>query len=102
MEYRLASSYHMTPLVLCARGDGVLNHRVEVFGESSGCGATSSERSSGTCIQTVELRPDTDVEITVVALSGAILASEKSGAATLVGDFAVRVVDGLLLGLSAR
>jgi len=53
-------------------------------------------------IETGELRPDTDIEVAVLALSGAIMAREKSADATLDGEFAARVVDGLLLGLSAR
>ena len=51
-------------------------------------------------VETGELRPDTDVEIAMLTLTGAIMAQEKDG--TLDGDFAVRLVDGLLLGLSAR
>jgi len=53
-------------------------------------------------IQTGELRPDTDVEIAMLTLTGAIMAQEKSAAGTLDGDFAARLVDGLLLGCSAR
>lgn len=49
-----------------------------------------------------ELRPDTDVEIARLALTGTILAKEKSAASELNGDFAARVVDELLLGLAAR
>jgi AcrR family transcriptional regulator len=44
-------------------------------------------------IETGELRPDTDVEIASL---------EKSQDGTFNGDFAARLVDGLLLGLSAR
>ena len=51
-------------------------------------------------VETGELRPDTDVEIAMLTLTGAIMAQEKDG--ILDGDFAVRLVDGLLLGLSAR
>jgi AcrR family transcriptional regulator len=50
--------------------------------------------------ETGELRPDTDVEIAMLTLTGAIMAQEKDG--TLDSDFAVRLVDGLLQGLSAR
>ena len=50
--------------------------------------------------ETGELRPDTDVEIAMLTLTGAIMAQEKDG--ILDGDFAVRLVDGLLQGLSAR
>jgi len=53
-------------------------------------------------IETGELRPDTDVEISMLTLTGAIMAQEKSAAGTLDGDFAARLVDGLLLGCSAR
>jgi AcrR family transcriptional regulator len=53
-------------------------------------------------IETGELRPDTDVEVAMLTLTGAIMAQEKSEDGTLDGDFAVRLVDGLLLGLSAR
>ena len=50
--------------------------------------------------ETGELRPDTDVEIAMLTLTGAIMAQEKDG--TFDDDFAVRLVDGLLQGLSAR
>jgi AcrR family transcriptional regulator len=53
-------------------------------------------------VQTGELRPDTDVEIAMLTLTGAIMAQEKTPDGTLDGDFATRLVDGLLLGLSAR
>ena len=53
-------------------------------------------------IQTGELRPDTDVEIAMMTLTGVIMAQEKSQDGTLDDDFATRLVDGLLLGLSAR
>jgi AcrR family transcriptional regulator len=53
-------------------------------------------------VETGELRPDTDVEIAMLTLTGAIMAQEKSADGTLDGDFAVRLVDGLLQGLSAR
>jgi len=48
-------------------------------------------------VETGELRPDTDVEIAM--LTGAIMAQEKDG--TFDDDFAARLVDGLLQGLSA-
>jgi AcrR family transcriptional regulator len=51
-------------------------------------------------VQTGELRPGTDVEIAMLTLTGAIMAQEKDG--TLDDEFATRLVDGLLLGLSAR
>jgi AcrR family transcriptional regulator len=52
-------------------------------------------------IETGELRPDTDVEIAMLTLTGVIMAHEKD-AGTLDEEFATRLVDGLLLGLSAR
>jgi AcrR family transcriptional regulator len=52
-------------------------------------------------IETGALRPDTDVEVAQLALLGSVMAREKSEAA-LDGDFAARVVDGLLLGLAQR
>jgi len=53
-------------------------------------------------IQTGELRPDTDVEIAMLTLTGVIMAHEKTPDREFDGDFAARLVDGLLLGLSAR
>jgi len=53
-------------------------------------------------IETGELRPDTDVEIAMLTLTGAIMAQEKSPDGTFDDDFPVRLVDGLLQGLSAR
>jgi AcrR family transcriptional regulator len=56
-------------------------------------------------IETGELRPDTDVEIALLALTGVVLAKEKSAAGSpdaLNDEFATRVVDGVLLGLAAR
>ena len=53
-------------------------------------------------VETGELRPDTDVEIAMLQLTGAIMAQEKSQAGMLDDDFAARLVDGLLHGLSAR
>jgi AcrR family transcriptional regulator len=52
-------------------------------------------------IGTGELRPDADAEVAVLALTGAVMAKEKSADASLDGDFAARVVDGLLRGLAA-
>ncbi len=52
-------------------------------------------------VETGELRPDTDVEIAMLTLTGAIMAHEKD-AGTLDDEFAARLVDGLLLGLSTR
>ena len=53
-------------------------------------------------VETGELRPDTDVEIAMLTLTGAIMAQEKSPDGTFDGDFPARLVDGLLQGLSAR
>jgi hypothetical protein len=53
-------------------------------------------------VQTGELRPGTDIEIAMLTLTGAIMAHEKNPDGTFDGDFAGRLVDGLLLGLSAR
>ncbi len=53
-------------------------------------------------IENGELRPDTDVEIAMLTVTGAIMAQEKSLDGTFDGDFAARLVDGLLLGCSAR
>ena len=53
-------------------------------------------------VETGELRPDTDVEIAMLSLTGAIMAQERALDGTLDGAFATRLVDGLLLGLSAR
>jgi hypothetical protein len=53
-------------------------------------------------IQTGELRPDTDVEIAMLTLTGVIMAREKTPDREFDGGFAARLVDGLLLGLSAR
>ena len=50
-------------------------------------------------IATGELRADTDVEIALLALTGTVLAKEKSADGALNGDFAARIVDELLLGL---
>jgi AcrR family transcriptional regulator len=51
-------------------------------------------------IETGELRPDTDVEISMLTLTGAVMAQERSAAGALDGDFAARLVDGLLRGCS--
>jgi AcrR family transcriptional regulator len=53
-------------------------------------------------IETGELRPDTDVEIGMLTLTGAIMAQEKSVDGAFDGGFAARLVDGLLLGCSVR
>ncbi len=53
-------------------------------------------------IESGELRADTDVEIAMLALTGTILAKEKSADGSLDSDFAARVVDELMLGLRPR
>ena len=53
-------------------------------------------------IATGELRAGTDAEIARMALTGIVLAKEKSADGGLDGDFAAHVVDELLLGLAAR
>jgi AcrR family transcriptional regulator len=53
-------------------------------------------------IATGELRPDTDVEIAMLTLTGACMAQDQSARETLNDEFATRLVDGLLLGVSAR
>ncbi len=53
-------------------------------------------------IATGELRADTDAEIARMALTGIVMAKEKSADGGLDGDFAAHVVDELLLGLAAR
>src|ERR1700679_1127246 len=56
-------------------------------------------------IETGERRPDIDVGVSLVALTGVVLAKEKSAAGdpdALNDEFAARVVDGVLLGLAAR
>jgi len=53
-------------------------------------------------VEAGELRPETDVEIAMLQLTGAIMAQEKSLDGLLDDEFATRLVDGLLLGLSVR
>src|ERR1700761_4778455 len=53
-------------------------------------------------IKTGELRPETDVEIAMVTLTGACMAQGSSAPGALDEQFATRLVDGLLQGLSAR
>jgi AcrR family transcriptional regulator len=48
-----------------------------------------------------ELRPDTDVEIAMLSLTGAVMARGKHEATEAAPDFAVRVVDQLLRGIRA-
>ena len=53
-------------------------------------------------IETGELRPDVDVEIALLTLTGTVLAKEKFADGELNADFAARIVDEVLLGLAAR
>jgi AcrR family transcriptional regulator len=54
-------------------------------------------------IESGELRADTDVEIALLALTGTVMAKEKSAdGSALNGDFAARIVDELMLGLRSR
>ena len=53
-------------------------------------------------IATGELRPDTDVEIAMLALTGTVLAKGKEADSEMNGELAARIVDELLLGLAAR
>ncbi len=53
-------------------------------------------------IRTGELRPETDVEIAMITLTGACMAQGSSAPGALDDQFAIRLVDGLLQGLSAR
>ncbi len=52
-------------------------------------------------IETGELRGDTDVEIVMLTLTGAVLARSKDDPGDTAQDFAVRVVDQLLRGMAA-
>ncbi|MFY9933378.1 MAG: TetR/AcrR family transcriptional regulator [Streptosporangiaceae bacterium] len=49
-----------------------------------------------------ELRPDTDVEIAMLALTGTVLAKGKEADGGMDGELAARIVDELMLGLAAR
>jgi AcrR family transcriptional regulator len=49
-----------------------------------------------------ELRPDTDVEIAMLTLTGAVLAREKHDSRPAEPGFAARVVDELLRGIAVR
>jgi Tetracyclin repressor-like, C-terminal domain len=49
-----------------------------------------------------ELRPDLDIEVAVLALTGAVLARGKHEASPAEPCFATRVVDEVLRGITAR
>jgi AcrR family transcriptional regulator len=53
-------------------------------------------------VATGELRPDTDVEIAMLTLTGAVMARGKHDPAPAEQGFATRVVDELLQGIAAR
>lgn len=53
-------------------------------------------------IETGELREDTDVEVSMLALTGAVLSREKHDTTPAAPGFARRVVDELLRGIAAR
>ena len=53
-------------------------------------------------IGTGELRPDIDIEIAVLTLTGAIIARGKHDRVQDMPDFAARIVDQLLLGMASR
>jgi AcrR family transcriptional regulator len=53
-------------------------------------------------ISTGELRPDTDVEIALLTLTGTVLAREKCDATPAAAGFAERVVDQIIQGVSAK
>src|ERR1700684_3458707 len=50
-------------------------------------------------IETGELRPDLDVQVAMLTLTGACMAQDQSARETLNEEFATRLVDGLLLGV---
>ncbi len=52
-------------------------------------------------IEVGEIRPDTDVEIAMLTLTGAVLARGKHEPSQAAPDFAVRVIDQLLRGIAA-
>ncbi len=53
-------------------------------------------------VATGELRPDTDVEVAMLTLTGAVMARGKHDATPAEPGFAARVVDELLRGIAAR
>lgn len=53
-------------------------------------------------IETGELRPDADVEITLLTLVGALLSRERQDPRLPARDFAERVIDEILRGIEAR
>jgi hypothetical protein len=53
-------------------------------------------------IATGELRPDVDVEIAMLALTGTVLAKGREADGGMDQQMAGRIVDELLLGLAAR
>jgi len=53
-------------------------------------------------VVTGELRPDTDIEIAMLALTGAVMARGRHDTTPAAPGFAARVVDELLRGIAAR
>jgi AcrR family transcriptional regulator len=53
-------------------------------------------------VATGELRPDTDIEVAMLILTGAVMARGKHDATPAEPGFAARVVDELLRGIAAR
>ena len=53
-------------------------------------------------VVTGELRPDTDIEIAMLALTGAVMARGRHDTTPVAPGFAARVVDELLRGIAAR
>ncbi|HLH84427.1 MAG TPA: TetR/AcrR family transcriptional regulator [Trebonia sp.] len=53
-------------------------------------------------VESGELRPDTDVEIAMLALTGAVMARGRHDTTPAAPGFAARVVDELLRGIAAR
>lgn len=53
-------------------------------------------------VESGELRADTDVEIAMLTLTGAVLARERHDTTPAEPDFATRVVDEILRGIDAR
>ncbi len=53
-------------------------------------------------IESGEFRPDTDIEIAMLTLIGAVMARGKDEFPEAAPDFAARVIDQLLRGIEAR
>jgi hypothetical protein len=53
-------------------------------------------------IETGQVRPDLDIEVAMLTLTGAAMSRGRCEIVPHDGEFATRVVDSLLLGLSPR